>query len=108
MRLGTRTFLTLEICVTCRAQRLDLSINQIGDAGMAALADACAKGSMAKLEKLYLGRNKIGDSGVSALADACAKGFMASLKELYVNNAGTKHPALKAACQARGIKLLCR
>ena len=43
----------------------------------------------------------------SAIEYACANGALASLSELYVDDGplGTEHPALKAACEARGIEL---
>ena len=86
---------------------LDLDNNKIGDSGMEAFASACASGALASCQKLYLGGNFIGDAGMEAFASACASGAMASLKTLYVDDGplGTQHPALKAACQARGIAL---
>ena len=91
-----------------KVTRIDLSENQIGDVGLTALADACAKGALPQCEKLLLHMNKIGDAGVAALAKAIApdengNGALASLQKLKVDN--EKHPALKAACQARGIEL---
>ena len=41
----------------CYAQRLYLNGNQIGDAGVLALAGACASGSLAKLTFVGLGGN---------------------------------------------------
>jgi len=38
-------------------QELDLARNQIGDAGVAALAEVIAEGAMPKLEKVRLGDN---------------------------------------------------
>ena len=89
-------------------QELILSTNQIGDAGLKALAEACrANGALASCQELNLFNNQIGDIGLSALAKACASGALASLSELYVDDGplGTEHPALKAACEARGIEL---
>ena len=54
-------------------------------------------------ETLGLGSNKIGDAGMTAFADAVGNGALASLKELFVDD--EEHPALQAACQARGIDL---
>jgi len=85
-------------------KELWLGENQIGDAGVEALAKACGSGALAQLEKLFLAQNKIGDVGVTALADACGEGAMASLEVLRVDN--PEYPALKAACEARGIALL--
>ena len=54
-----------------------------------------------------LGANLIGDVGMQALSSALAGGVMASLETLYVDDGplGTEYPALKAACEARGIEL---
>jgi len=82
---------------------LSIGSNQIGNAGVTALADACARGALAQLTTLHLEYNKIGDAGVEALAKACASGAMASLTTIFVDS--PNHPALKAACQARGIKI---
>ena len=49
---------------------------------------------------LDLVSNAIGDTGISSLADALGNGALASLKDLYFHEDA---PALKAACQARGI-----
>ena len=88
-------------------KELNLAMNQIGDAGLNALAEAIkptannASGALASLTTLELWGNAIGDDGMKALADACASGALASLKELVVDN--SEHPALEAACLARGI-----
>ena len=58
---------------------------------------------MTQLRDLKLYNNMVGDKGHEALSGALASGAMASLEQLVVNN--EKHPALKAACQARGIDL---
>ena len=59
------------------------------------------------LQEINLYGNQVGDVGMQALASAVASGAMASLKTLYVDDGplGTEHPALKAACKARGIEL---
>ena len=84
---------------------LNLRSNQIGNAGLSALATACAKGALAQVTGLTLSFNQIGDAGLSALATACDNGALESLEDLYVDAgfAGTEHPALEAACNARGI-----
>ena len=62
---------------------------------------------MCNMQVLALHQNQIGDAGLSALAEAVGKGALASLKTLYVDDGplGTEHPALKVACDARGINL---
>ena len=47
---------------------LNLSSNQIGDAGVMALAEAAGKGTLPQLKELDLSYNQIGDAGVMALA----------------------------------------
>ena len=49
---------------------LNLYGNQIGDPGVAALADACARGALASIKQLYLSDNAIGDTGMTAFAEA--------------------------------------
>ena len=71
------TILTLNICLMCHTQWLDLTNNQIGDAGLTALAKAVESGALASLKEL------IADEGPL----------------------GVDHPKLKAACQSRGITL---
>jgi len=82
---------------------LELSYNQIGDAGVEALAKAFASGALANVKTLGLSGNQIGDEGMQALTDALSRGAMASLTTIFVDS--PNHPALKAACQARGIKI---
>ena len=62
---------------------------------------------MCNLQVLDLRNNQIGDAGLTALAKAVENGALASLETLYVADGplGTEHPALKAACKVRGIKL---
>ena len=60
MILGMRTLPTHTrhaMCVTSTVQTLSLYGNQIGDAGVMALANACASGSLAKLTNVFLGEN---------------------------------------------------
>lgn len=63
---------------------------------------------MCHTQSLGLGDNQIGDAGVTALAEACARGAMARLKSLFLDYGplGEEHPAIVAACEARGIDLL--
>ena len=42
------------MCHACPLQKLVLNFNQIGDAGVTALANACAGGAMASLEELLV------------------------------------------------------
>ena len=62
---------------------------------------------MCHTQELSLYGNKIGDAGLTALAEVVESGALASLKTLYVDDGplGTEHPALKVACDARGINL---
>ena len=45
-----------------------------------------ASDPLAKLEGLGLANNQIGDAGVTALAQSCARGAMASLEDFAVDN----------------------
>ena len=54
-----------------KLKELLLSINQIGDAGVAALAEVLDK--LPQLTTLELRNNQIGDAGVAALAEAAGK-----------------------------------
>ena len=54
----------------CRTQKLFLNYNQIGDAGVMALAKACAGGAMAHLHDLYLGGNSISDKTKDTMRNA--------------------------------------
>ena len=87
----------------CNMQELYLNQNQIGDVGLSALAEAVGNGALASLEALDLSKNEIGEAGMTAFADAVGKGALASLETLVVDD--EEHPALEAACQARGVDL---
>ena len=80
------TLLTQNICLMCHTQRLYLGGNQIGDAGLTALAKAVESGALPQLEKIWLGGNSIGDVGLSALADVVSRGALDHLKNLYLGN----------------------
>ena len=54
--------------------------NEIGDAGLAALAEALEKGALPALKELYLDYNEIGDEGVKALMAAAGAGWLAKLE----------------------------
>ena len=71
------TLLTQNICLMCHTQVLRLYGNNIGDAGLTALAKAVESGALDKLERLFLSHNAIGDVGMSAFADAVSKGALA-------------------------------
>ena len=68
----------------CNMQGLALNSNQIGDAGITALATAVGNGALPALEQLELTSNQIGDVGLSALASACASGALPQLEKLYL------------------------
>ena len=70
------TLLTQNICLMCHTQWLDLGFNNIGDAGLTALAKAVESGALDKLEYLRLDQNQIGDAGLQAFADAMGKGAL--------------------------------
>ena len=79
------TLRTQNICLMCHTQWLDLTNNQIGDAGLTAFAKAVESGELPQLEKLWLGGNSIGDVGLSALADVVSRGALASLEILWID-----------------------
>ena len=64
------------MCCMCHTQGLYLFDNQIGDTGVTALAEACARGALPQCRVLDLRRNEIRDAGITALADACAIGAL--------------------------------
>ena len=67
------------MCHMCHTQRLYLDKNQIGDAGVTALAEACAglaeaaaSGAMAHLELLYLANNPVSEQTEQTMQIATA------------------------------------
>ena len=103
------------VCCTCPAQILALSDNQIGDAGVTAMTNACVGGALANLQTLLLGSilggNNIGDEGMKALADALSRGALASLKRLdlecnHIGDAGIT--ALASACAKGALAQLTK
>jgi Ran GTPase-activating protein (RanGAP) involved in mRNA processing and transport len=84
-------------------EELWLGGNQIGDGVLQAFASAV----LPNLTHLGLAENNISDGGMQAFATVVASGSLPKLRTLYVDDGalGTKHPALQAACQARGIRL---
>ena len=102
------TLLTQNICLICHKQVLELGNNQIGDAGLAALAKAVESGALDKLTSLRLGSNQIGDAGLQALADALGKGTLPALElehlELTANQIGDVGlSALASACASGAL-----
>ena len=85
---------------------IGLGDTQIGDVGLTALALACASGALAQCTYINLMVNQIGDAGFSALAGALSSGALASLKQIMVDNKHMRHPQLVAACLHRGIKII--
>ena len=79
-----------------KLERLGLTENQIGDAGVAALAEAADK--LPKLKNLYLSINQIGDAGVAALAEAADK--LPQLKALFLRDNPNISQQAKAALKA--------
>ena len=59
--------------------------NHIGDEGVKALAGAAISGGLKNLEALNLSYNKVGDEGISALARAATLGKLQKLLELNLN-----------------------
>ena len=68
--------LTLVVCVCVCAdpwQRLDLDGNQIGDAGVASLADARTNGGLTSLDSLQLEGNTVSSQVQETMEAAMAK-----------------------------------
>ncbi|GBG24034.1 Leucine-rich repeat serine/threonine-protein kinase 2 [Hondaea fermentalgiana] len=82
--------------VAVDARALDLGVNNIGDGGANALADALVKNS--SLQILDLGDNKIGPGGAKVLADALT---MNSLSGYKIGDAGAE--ALAIALESNDI-----
>ena len=68
------TLLTLNICLLCHVQTLELSSNKIADAGLTALAKAVESGALDKLTVLHLFGNQITDDGFATLMPFLKKG----------------------------------
>ena len=68
----------------------------------------CSDASICRLQKLYLFNNKIGDAGVTALAEACAKGSLAQLTVRLLSNAGIWAAETRCAVSFGAEVLLCR
>lgn len=101
------------VLVACAV--LSLHHNNIGDAGVHALAAALQKGGLAKLSNLDLRSNAIGDAGVASLvaaaqncdAHAMQQLSFLQLEENRIGNAGMEHlaGAIIAAAQVAGAPL---
>ena len=82
-----------------------LNHNQIGDAGLQALAGAIGNGSMVNLNELDLSINRISDEGVKVFASAIASGSLPAVQKVVVDSKHKRLPQLVAACQPRGITI---
>lgn len=105
------------LCDVCNTQELWLNWNQIGDAGMAAFAQAMkpvsegGSGAMAQCTHLSLHDNKIGDVGMQAFASAAvSSGAMAQLTHLYLglNQIGDVGVSALASACAGGALANCQ
>ena len=75
------------------ATELDYQNLQWTDADVVKLCGAIATGKLVKLEGLYLGGNQIGDAGVAALAEAAGKLVKLEELDLYNVNPNISQPA---------------
>ena len=99
------TLLTQNICLMCHTQGLGLGGDQIGDAGLTALAKAVESGTLPQLKQLWLSENKIGDMGVSALADTLGKGALPQLRNVYLDgNPGNAELVQSVLRERKGSK----
>ena len=98
--LGEAIVFARDLGVLQSLELLDLSFNQIGDTGCAAIARALSGGAMPKLKSLRLRGNSIGDKGIAALADALASVTLhethGSLADIRISG----NPASEGALQA--------
>ena len=87
-----------------RLEELYLERTRMGDEACAAVFTSLGEGALPSVKYISLtGNPELRDAGLSALAATVERGAMPSLKTLLVDN--KQHPALKAACEARGIDL---
>lgn len=77
---GLAKLLTLDL----RNNRHSAAEPGVGDAGLVALANACAIGALPCLRALHIGLNSIGDMGAIALANAFARGGLCYLEFLGI------------------------
>jgi hypothetical protein len=66
------TLLTQNICLMCHTQVLRLGGNQIGDAGLAALAKAVESGALPKCTAIATGGNTASAEAKQGVKDAIA------------------------------------
>ena len=66
------TLLTQNICLMCHTQVLELGGNQIGDAGLTALAKAVESGALPKCTTIMTFGNPASDEAKKAVEDAIA------------------------------------
>ena len=83
--------------LSLRTATLILGLNKIGDAGVQALANVCARGALAQLKCLYLNGNQIGDAGMVDFSRAIASGSLPAFThvDLY-DNPGDSAPVHEA------------
>ena len=67
-----RTLLTLNICLMCHMQVLNLNANKIADAGLTALAKAVESGALPKCTDIGMFGNPASDEAQQAVEDAIA------------------------------------
>ena len=60
-----------------------------------------SRGSLAKLEQLFLYNNQIGDAGMTALAGAIASGSLPALKRVYLCGNPESYAPVKKALTER-------
>ena len=77
-----------------------LAINQIGNAGVAALARAFKKGALPQLKAMRLWKNEIGDEGMKALMAAAGGGGLVTLETLDVEFNDLSAEAIEALAEA--------
>ena len=79
------------------------------DKEVVAVCKVIATGVLKKLEELYLSHNQIGDAGVMALAEAAGKGTLPQLKTLNLKDNSTisqqAQDALKAALPGCDVRI---
>ena len=64
------------MCHTCHAQNLHLTSNKIGDAGVTALANACAGGALAKCTHIDLSGNPASEEAKLSVRDTLKRRWL--------------------------------